>query len=85
MTHTEALQKALEALHRISAGLDCRRMIRERPAMTGPLRASLLEKSMSDEQVIELASDVWEEVVMGAEPRFPGTTVFECSPSEVDP
>ena len=82
MTHTEALQKALEALHRIGSGLECRRMIRDKPSMTGPLRASLLEKSLTDEKVVELALDTWEEIVLGAEPRLPETTIFECSSSE---
>lgn len=85
MTHTEALEKALEALHHIGSGIKARRLIRDKPDMTGPLRASLLEKSLTDEQVMELSLDTWEAIILEVEPKLPGTTIFECLPDEANP
>jgi hypothetical protein len=80
VTHTEALHKALAALHEIGGAIATRNLL-AKPMSNPIIRCELERKALTDHQIQQLALDTWETLVMQVRPRLDGTTIFECSPT----
>ena len=81
LTHTEALGLAMDTLHEIGGALTSRQLLK-RTGMNAILRSKLEEESKTDDEIIRLALDTWERIVMSVEPKLSGTMIFKCSPED---
>lgn len=87
-TAREALTRASEALHKIAAGLDARKVRGKRwTDLTEPMQKKVTETELTDEQVREVALSGFEDAVLALNQLGdPDVMVLECSPSpEVTP
>ncbi len=62
MTDQEIIDRLMNALHDIGGAYTARRALERN--LTEPLRKSMTEKALTDEQIEKLALDTWEAVAL---------------------
>lgn len=79
MNREEALEKALSTLHRIGGAFKLREMLHsEKQVRTSKFISVLEKKQMTDDEMMRLAFDTWEEILHNVDPKLPLTHVFHC-------
>lgn len=58
------LDKALDTLHDIAGALTARQLLAKKTPLTEPLKEGLIKDNKTDQEIINMAADTWEEIVI---------------------
>lgn len=84
----EALSAAASALHKIASSIHAHKTRHSATwsRLTGPLRAGVVERCMTDDQIETLALDTFETCVLASQALGdPTVTIFECGKDDITP